>query len=507
LPSEGRECPRALPPSYKRSTQASPQGSQAPGSISIQEATQQANPLSADLFVMPNIPVPGDMEGFGIACLEATRGGLQVAAAALEGMADAVREGETGRFFESQNPQDCARVIGEMLQSPLDSQMVKRKTLLHYGWPHIFKLYEKNVFQQKKECTGIVTWDADPPKGGLGRAMKEIAGALPESVTLSPRSSRLLRLTKSFGGHLLFSLFLPFTLQRWIDRKGITTLLLPVGPGGIYLLKKPRRCRVVAISYHTYVQQSRLVPGQGWKRVFLPLERRTLKGAQSILCYSQDTKRVLLKDYGLSEERVKLLPQLLDVDFWLPKKEDAHVRKKERGLCVCVSRLEKRKGVEVLLTAWKDVERMVPEARLVIVGKGILGHRVNRKIQKLKTVRRVSELSPSDLRALVQKAEIIICPSYLEGFGRVATEAWLSGTAVVASDVDGLRSTLRNSEAGTLVPSGDPTSLGKAIVSSLCDPQTRESSVLRSGKDLAKRLDQKKAKEDLQEVLASLVSS
>jgi phosphatidylinositol alpha-1,6-mannosyltransferase len=55
----------------------------------------------ADLFVMPNIAVPGDMEGFGLVLLEAGMCGLPVVAARLEGIADVVIEGENGHLVTS----------------------------------------------------------------------------------------------------------------------------------------------------------------------------------------------------------------------------------------------------------------------------------------------------------------------------------------------------------------------------------------------------------------------
>lgn len=50
----------------------------------------------ADVYVQPNIKVPGDMEGFGLAVTEASQAGLLTVAADLEGLRDAVRDGQTG---------------------------------------------------------------------------------------------------------------------------------------------------------------------------------------------------------------------------------------------------------------------------------------------------------------------------------------------------------------------------------------------------------------------------
>jgi phosphatidylinositol alpha-1,6-mannosyltransferase len=55
----------------------------------------------SDLFVMPNVPVPGDMEGFGLVMLEAGLCGLPVIASRLEGIASVVTENENGHLVES----------------------------------------------------------------------------------------------------------------------------------------------------------------------------------------------------------------------------------------------------------------------------------------------------------------------------------------------------------------------------------------------------------------------
>ena len=55
----------------------------------------------ADLFVMPNVVVPGDMEGFGLVALEAGACGVPTLAAELEGIRDVVTEGVNGLFAPS----------------------------------------------------------------------------------------------------------------------------------------------------------------------------------------------------------------------------------------------------------------------------------------------------------------------------------------------------------------------------------------------------------------------
>jgi phosphatidyl-myo-inositol dimannoside synthase len=65
----------------------------------------------ADLFVMPNIAVEGDIEGFGVVLLEAGLNGMTSIAARLEGIEDAVTHGANGFLVESRDWQGFAAEI------------------------------------------------------------------------------------------------------------------------------------------------------------------------------------------------------------------------------------------------------------------------------------------------------------------------------------------------------------------------------------------------------------
>ncbi|MDQ3606321.1 MAG: glycosyltransferase family 4 protein, partial [Gemmatimonadota bacterium] len=72
----------------------------------------------ADLFVMPNIPVPGHMEGFGVVMLEAGLCGLPTVAARLEGIQDVIAEGENGHLVTSGDAAAFAEAILRYHRAP-----------------------------------------------------------------------------------------------------------------------------------------------------------------------------------------------------------------------------------------------------------------------------------------------------------------------------------------------------------------------------------------------------
>jgi phosphatidyl-myo-inositol dimannoside synthase len=110
----------------------------------------------ADLFVMPNIAVADDMEGFGLVLLEAGACGLPVLAARLDGVQDAVCEGVTGHLLPSGEPARWAACIQHCLDA-LDQVGGLRSGAAdlirtRFAWPRIVEQYLRLLRQSGGRC-------------------------------------------------------------------------------------------------------------------------------------------------------------------------------------------------------------------------------------------------------------------------------------------------------------------------------------------------------------------
>ncbi len=74
--------------------------------------------LGADMFVQPNIPVSGDMEGFGLVLLEAAMRGTTTVASGIDGIVDAVVDGRTGFLVPPGDAQAWTERISALVSSP-----------------------------------------------------------------------------------------------------------------------------------------------------------------------------------------------------------------------------------------------------------------------------------------------------------------------------------------------------------------------------------------------------
>ena len=100
----------------------------------------------ADMLLMPNVPVAGDMEGFGMACIEAAARGVPTVASKLEGIHDAVIDGETGVFFEPGDAAHAAEVVRHALAHHWDRLSVQRSCREHYDIATVASRYANHVF-------------------------------------------------------------------------------------------------------------------------------------------------------------------------------------------------------------------------------------------------------------------------------------------------------------------------------------------------------------------------
>ncbi|MFE6596015.1 glycosyltransferase [Streptomyces sp. NPDC057781] len=179
-------------------------------------------------------------------------------------------------------------------------------------------------------------------------------------------------------------------------------------------------------------------------------------------------------------------------------------------LVVCVGRLCRQKGQDVLLTAWKSVLARVPDARLVLVGEGpdharladhasAYGfledgpsrarpgghHPAPEPHAHATNPARPGERTPAsvlfagavaDVRPWYRAADLVVLPSRWEGMALAPLEAMACGRAVVVTDVDGAREGLPPALVPhCLVPPMDPEALADAVSGLLLDAPLRAS--------------------------------
>jgi len=135
------------------------------------------------------------------------------------------------------------------------------------------------------------------------------------------------------------------------------------------------------------------------------------------------------------------------------------------------------KGFDLLIAAFHQLQRDMPDARLLIAGDGIERGSLERDVEKLgiaKAVKFLGWVSDEELRREMAAAAIMVVPSrWREGFGLVALEGALLGLPLVATRVGGLSEVIEDGRTGILVSPEDPAVLSDAMLQLLRSPQRR----------------------------------
>lgn len=161
-----------------------------------------------------------------------------------------------------------------------------------------------------------------------------------------------------------------------------------------------------------------------------------------------------------------------------------------RPIILFLSRLDRKKGLDLLFRAFVDVRRRVPGVALVLAGEG-----PDEYVRSLKAdaaslginedVVWTGFLDGDAKRAALADATIFALPSYSENFGIAVAEAMAARVPVVVSDQVAIHRDISQAGAGLVVPC-DAGKLGDSIVALLTDDQLRHTYALR-GESLARQ--------------------
>ena len=135
-----------------------------------------------------------------------------------------------------------------------------------------------------------------------------------------------------------------------------------------------------------------------------------------------------------------------------------------------VSRLERIKGMDLVVPAFHLIHEKYTDTRLLIVGDGSLRSQMKQQAQELglsNVVDFVGRQPQEMLQSYYDKIDILLMPSRSEGFGLTAIEGMARGCVVVVADVGGLPEVISDGETGLLHKVGQPEDIANKLLSLL----------------------------------------
>lgn len=216
------------------------------------------------------------------------------------------------------------------------------------------------------------------------------------------------------------------------------------------------------------------------KKRYMVAERFASNFVSKFVAVSQSTADKLIKFEKIPPHKITVIENGIDELKYQDQAVLAETKSSfglmgEGPVIGFISRLSPEKGGAVLLDAMPLVLRAFPEAQLVIAGEGPQRESLMAQVEKLGLERNICWLGPRrDVPAILKAIDLYVLPSISEGLPMGLLEAIAAGSPVVATNVGGVPSVIKDKFNGELVPKGDTVALSQRIVSVLSDAALAE---------------------------------
>jgi len=204
-----------------------------------------------------------------------------------------------------------------------------------------------------------------------------------------------------------------------------------------------------------------------WQFAYARLLKET---CDRVICVSESVREHHARRSGLPAGCYAVIPWGVDTEAF---SHDESARRRLRGewglsdddvLAAFVGRLERYKGVDVLLGAIRLLAARGGAARFVLAGDGPMRDAVGDFLRRGEGRRLARHLGHvRDVRGVLSAADVYVMPSRWEGWPLALGEAMSVGRPAVGTDVPGIRDLLAHERTGLLVAPKDPAALARAV--------------------------------------------
>lgn len=241
------------------------------------------------------------------------------------------------------------------------------------------------------------------------------------------------------------------------------------------------------------------------RNILMLMERITCRCATRVICVSEGIKNTLATDKICRKKtRVLLNGSVngIDLKYFNPAKvslpEDfyqKHALSSDDFIYCFVGRIVKDKGINELCRAFLNIHSSYPNTRLLIIGnlemeQNPVSVESLVAIQNNEAIRHLD--FQQDIRAFLIRSDVLVLPSYREGFGMVLMEAGAMEVPVIASDIAGCNNVVIPDVNGILVTPRSVDSLEKAMLRLYKDRDYSRMLRSRTRNSIKERFDQQK---------------
>lgn len=160
-----------------------------------------------------------------------------------------------------------------------------------------------------------------------------------------------------------------------------------------------------------------------------------------------------------------------------------YIKEESTKVVLAVGRLTYQKGFDLLLESWLEVNKIMPDWKLKIVGEGFDRVKLTKFIEKYELTTSVELVgNTNDVSEYYREAEIFCLSSRFEGFGMVLIEALAFGLPIVSFDCEVGPAEILENTGSILVSQNDTSKFASSLIKMMSDTKVREAISMRSKK-------------------------
>ena len=259
------------------------------------------------------------------------------------------------------------------------------------------------------------------------------------------------------------------TLGRWRGlrrvfrrQRGATSLIVSHFAPHVFPVLDLLEKRKLVVHFHGPWALEGRHAGLSRKTFFVRMlqEKMVYARAARIIVLSRAFGDILVNDYGVPREKIRIIPGGVDLARFHGVGSRADARRTlgwpvDRPIVATVRRLAPTKGIENLIDAVTELRRRIPNVLVVIAGTGGLAEQFQAQVRRadLGDAVRFAGLVPDALLPFVYRAaDLFVVPTVaFEGFGLVVLESLACGTPALVTPVSGLPEVVTDTRSPLIV--------------------------------------------------------
>ncbi len=213
-------------------------------------------------------------------------------------------------------------------------------------------------------------------------------------------------------------------------------------------------------TFHAWSSSDRLY------RLAAPIARRIVRRLDARVAVSPAAQQFAAAALDLPLGSVRVVPNGVDANAFATASPIPELVDRQRPLLLFVGRLEARKGLDVLIRAFLRLRTSWPRVRLCVVGEGPQRQRCQQMVPPSirPDVLFVGAVDEAQKPRYHASADVYVAPNTGgESFGIVLLEAMAAGLPIVAADIAGFRTVMKDGRQGRMVPAGNAFAMADAI--------------------------------------------